>query len=83
MSLWNLFKRAIKKQEFEVQEPNAVLNVGLFNENMRSMKQLPFLIGVSSIDKNDYFDSTLSKETGEGAIFVPSPSNEFYKGEPL
>jgi hypothetical protein len=78
-----MFKRVIQKQEFTIQEPNPILNVGIFHENMSSVKQIPFLIGVSSISKNDHFDSTLQKETGEGSIFIPKPSNEYYKGEPL
>jgi hypothetical protein len=81
--LWNLFKKAIQKQQFTVQEPNPVLNVGVFHENMSSVEQIPFLIGVSSISKNDKYDSTMLKETGEGVIYIPKASNEYYKGEPL
>jgi hypothetical protein len=82
MSLWNLFKRAVKKSEFEIQRPNEVLNVGIFNEQMKSIAQVPFLIGVSTIDKNDYFDSTLENEGVKGKIFVPE-TKDFYIGEVL
>lgn len=81
LSLWNLFKGAIKKQEFEIHEPNVVLNVGLFDEQMRSITQVPFFIGVSEIHKNEYFDSTLSNEE-KGAVFVPD-TKDFYLGEVL
>jgi hypothetical protein len=66
-----------------IQEPNPVLNVGLFNENMGSVAQVNFLnLQLPKISNYNGVDTSYNSETGKGSIYIPD-NKEFYEGEPL
>jgi hypothetical protein len=77
-------KKSIKNMMLSrIQEPNSVLNVGIFHENMGSIPQVSFARAnaIREIDNNNGPDSSYNSETGKGSIYIPA-YKDYYTGEP-
>jgi hypothetical protein len=81
-SVWSIAKKIALKLIPNIQYPNAKLNVGIFNENMASNKQVEFFTNLYTPEINTDVDSSYLKETGKGTLDVPF-SSEYYTGEVL
>jgi len=61
-------------------QPNSDINLGIFHANVGTLPQLQMLSPQASVSNGIEPESSYSKESGRGAIYVPE-YKDYYLGE--